>query len=166
MALVGVNKFAEMTVADASLALARQALFSPWPTVRKAAAEKLKTRNRETYVPELLSAMASPTQSRIELFQEPDGRLLYRHAFYRPGQDRDELAVFDTMYDINFSLAPYVSRVRGLNKDQIPVIFSDDGRRATLLPNGTVRSVGPPSLCWDRSAAARSRSVAHSYPAD
>ncbi|MGA2259723.1 MAG: hypothetical protein ABSG53_34025, partial [Thermoguttaceae bacterium] len=93
MALVGVKKFAEMTVADASLALARQALFSPWDTVRKAAVEKLKTRNRETYVPELLSAMASPTQSRVELFQEPDGRLFYRHAFYQPGQERDELVV-------------------------------------------------------------------------
>ena len=109
MALVGVNKFAEMSVADASLALARQALFSPWPAVRKAAVEKLKTRNRETYVPVLLSAMASPTQSRIELFQEPGGRLLYRHAFYRPGQDRDELAVFDTMYDNN-SLCPFLHR--------------------------------------------------------
>ena len=104
MALVGVNKFAEMTVADASLALARQALFSPWPAVRKAAVEKLKTRDRETYVPELLSAMASPTQSRMELFQEPDGRLLYRHAFYRPGQDRDELVVLDTMYDSSFAV--------------------------------------------------------------
>ena len=99
MARVGVDKFAEMTVAEASLALARQALFSPWEAVRKAAVEKLKTRDRETYVPELLSAMASPTQSRIELFQEPDGRLLYRHAFYRPGQERDELAVLDTMYE-------------------------------------------------------------------
>ena len=111
MALVGVNKFAGMTVADASLALARQALFSPWEAVRKAAVEKLKTRNRETYVPGLLSAMQSPTQSRIELFQEPDGRLLYRHAFYRPGQQRDELLVLDTMYQNNFSFAPYVSSV-------------------------------------------------------
>ena len=106
MALVGVEKFAEMTVNDASLALARQALFSPWQAVRKAAAEKLKTRDRETYVPELLSAMASPTQSRMELFQEPDGRLLYRHAFYRPGQERDELLVLDTMYNNTFALSP------------------------------------------------------------
>ena len=74
--------------------------------MRKAAVEKLKTRNRETFVPELLSAMASPTQSRIELFQDPDGRLLYRHAFYQPGQERDELVVLDTMYDNNFAFAP------------------------------------------------------------
>jgi hypothetical protein len=126
-----------MSVADASLALARQALFSPSAKVRKAAVEKLKTRDRETYVPELLSAMASPTQSRMELFQEPDGRLLYRHAFYRPGQDRDELAVFDTMYDSEF--APFL--IPGSGNGPLPLIF-DDGGRAVLLPNGTVRPVG------------------------
>ena len=58
MALVGVEKLDGMTAVEASLALARQALFSPWEAVRKAAVEKLKTRDRETYVPELLSAMA------------------------------------------------------------------------------------------------------------
>ena len=150
MALVGVNKFADMTVADASLALARQALFSPWKSVRNAAAENLKTRNRETYVPELLSAMASPTQSRIELFQEPDGRLLYRHAFYQPGQDRDELAVFDTMYVNNFTFeshlvsSVWISRVPPPIPDNSPTpIIFDDGTRAALLPNGTVQPVGP-----------------------
>ena len=147
MALVGVNKFAEMPVADASVALARQALFSPWPEVRKAAVEKLKTRNRETYVPVLLSAMASPTQSRMALFHDPDGRLLYRHAFYRPGHDRDELVVLDTMYDNNFTFAPYVSSVSVQGK--IPsansprtVIF-DDGSRAKLLANGKLQPDGP-----------------------
>jgi len=148
MALVGVKKFGEMTVADASVALARQALFSPWDTVRKAAVEKLKTRNRETYVPVLLSAMASPTQSRIELFQDPAGRLLYRHAFYRPGQERDELVVLDTMYDNTFNFAPYISSVSNNRQIQSAgdgrrTLIFDDGTRATLLPNGTVRPDGP-----------------------
>ena len=97
--------------------------------------EKLKTRDRETYVPELLSAMASPTQSRIELFQDPDGRLLYRHAFYQPGQERDELVVLDTMYDNNFNFAPYVSSDVGRagQRPTIPLIF-DDGTRASCCP--------------------------------
>jgi len=135
MAQVGVKKFAEMTVAEAPLALARRALFSRWERVRKAAVEKLKARNRETLIPELLSAMASPTQSRAELYQDPAGRLLYRHAFYQPGQERDELVVLDTMYDNSFNFAPYISStsVTGPVTPR-PLIF-DDGTRATLLPN-------------------------------
>jgi hypothetical protein len=113
IAWVGLTHFGEMSVADASLALARQALFSKWPAVRKAAVEKLKHRDRDTYVPALLATMHSPTQSRIELFQEPGGRLLYRHLFYQPGHERDELAVFDTIYDLNATTAPYVSSVSG-----------------------------------------------------
>jgi hypothetical protein len=149
MALAGVNQFAEMTVADASLALARQALLSSWPAVRKAAAEKLKTRNRETYVPELLSAMASPTQSRIELYQEPDGRLFYRHAFYRPGQERDELAVFDTMYGSTFAPSYVLPGIRRSGNGQVLVTF-DDGTQAIRQPDGTMQPVGPQSA-WGQA---------------
>lgn len=165
MALVGVKKFAEMSVADASLALARQALFSPWPTVRQAAVEKLKTRNRETFVPELLSAMASPTQSRMELFRDPDGRLFYRHAFYQPGQERNELLVLDTIYENNVAFNPYISSVSDQRPRSAPnqgprsLIF-DDGTRATALGNGTVQSVGPQtpySTSEIREAAALAR---------
>jgi hypothetical protein len=101
-ALAGINKLAEMPAADASVSLARQALFSPWPAVRQAAVEKLKTRDRETFVPVLLSLMGSPIQSRVELYQDPGtGQILYRHIFYREGQDRDQLAVFDTTYAVD-----------------------------------------------------------------
>ena len=152
MALAGVNHFAEMSVADASLALARQALFSPWEPVRKAAVNKLKTRNRETYVPELLSAMASPTQSRIELFQDPAGRLLYRHAFYQPGQDRDELAVFDTMYGSGVAPSSVLPGIRRSNNGLTLVTF-DDGTQAIRRPDGTMQPVGPPSA-WGQSMVA------------
>jgi hypothetical protein len=106
MALLGVDQFAEMSVADASLALVRQALFSPWPAVCKAAVEKLKARDRETFVPDLLAAMSSPTECRMELFQEPDGRLLCRS-----GQGRDGPVVLDTTYESPF--APYVVPASG-----------------------------------------------------
>ena len=101
-ALAGVNKLATMPAAEASVALARQALFSPWPAVRQAATAKLKTRPRETFVPVLLSAMGSPIQNRIELFEDPaTGQLQSRSIFYRPGQDGDPAAVFDSIYSRN-----------------------------------------------------------------
>ncbi len=112
MALAGVDHFADMRAADASLALARQALFSKWPEVRKEAVQKLKQRDRETFVPQLLAAMHSPIQSRIDAFQEPDGRLFYRQQFYRSGQDRDELMVQDNTYNPGVALPPLLRPAR------------------------------------------------------
>ncbi len=151
MALVGIDHFGDMRAAAASLALARQALFSRWPEVRKAAVQKLKQRERETFVPELLSAMHSPIQSRIEAFQEPDGRLLYRQEFYRTGQDRDELVVLDNFSNNSAILTPsaVVPGVRGANNGQTLVEF-DDGGHVSVLPNGTVLPVGPQSF-YDKS---------------
>ncbi|MGD0900642.1 MAG: polymorphic toxin-type HINT domain-containing protein [Thermoguttaceae bacterium] len=138
-ALTGINKLAEMPAADASVSLARQALFSPWPPVRRAAVEKLKNRDRETFVPVLLSIMGSPIQSRVELFEDPSaGRLLYRHIFYRQGQERDQMAVFDSVY------AP---------DDGTRYLIFDDGTRAVRFPNGQVQLVGETSLWGEREAA-------------
>jgi hypothetical protein len=83
---------------DAALALARQAVFSPWEPVRGAAAESLRKRDPVLYVPSLLSALTTPVQTRAELYQAPNGRLMYRHALYREGQETAELAVFETEY--------------------------------------------------------------------
>lgn len=137
-AFVGVDHFGHMRVADASLALARQALFSKWPTVRKAAIQKLKRREQETFVPELLSAMHSPIQDRIEAFQEPDGHLFYRQEFYRTGQDRDELMVLDNLYNpvlLPSSVAPGPQALVGF----------EDGGHVWIQPNGKVFPVGPQS---------------------
>lgn len=135
MALAGMEKIAAMSAGDASLALARQALFSPWATVRQSAEERLKSRERETYVPALLSAMGSPVQSRVELFEDPGGRLLYRHVFFRQGQQRDELLVLDRMYN------------QVLMDDGQRTVDFGGGTRATFLPSGKVQMEGrKPSL--------------------
>jgi hypothetical protein len=97
-ALLGVETLDQITGYEASVALARQAVFSPWQPVRDAAVEKLKARDVQDYVPPLLSALQSPVQSRAALYQEPSGRLAYRHILYREGQDQRQLAVFDTRY--------------------------------------------------------------------
>jgi hypothetical protein len=147
MALTGVNHFGDMRVTDASLALVRQALFANWPEVRKEARTKLKSRNRETFVPELLSVMHSPVESRIEAFQEPDGRLFYRQAFYRTGQDRDELQVFDNMYNPVYSPSAIRPGIGGKFE-------FDDGGRIEVMPNGKVRPLNPQSA-YDRNMTGR-----------
>jgi hypothetical protein len=97
-AQVGVRMLGNIPGFEASAALARHAVCSPSETVRQAAGETLRSRPYDTFVPGLLSTMASPIQSRCELYQAVNGRVSYRHAFYREGQEVGQLAVFDTDY--------------------------------------------------------------------
>lgn len=95
---LALAKLSEMAAPEVSLALARQAVFSPWPTVRAEAGRLLSVRPFEGFVPELLAAMVTPLAARREIYRSPEGRLIHRLMFYREGRDRGELAVFDTSY--------------------------------------------------------------------
>ncbi|MFH1921363.1 MAG: polymorphic toxin-type HINT domain-containing protein [Planctomycetota bacterium] len=97
-ARLAVEALEKMPTNEASLALARLAVFSPADTVRYEAAKKLSDRNMDGYVPALLSSMSTPVESRAELDVTPRGRLIYRHVLYREGQYQAERAVFDTEY--------------------------------------------------------------------
>jgi hypothetical protein len=83
---------------DASLSLARVAVFSEFETARRAAAEELRDRPMEQYVPTLLAAMHTPIQTQREVVQGRRGRLLYRHVMFREGQNDREIARLETSY--------------------------------------------------------------------
>jgi hypothetical protein len=80
----------------AAQSLARHALYSP--AVREKAAKALTDRDEHSYIPELLAELRSPALAASQLLSTPDGRLLYRHALYADGQDRQQLAVFDQAF--------------------------------------------------------------------
>lgn len=98
VALLVIQALDKMPAKEASLALARLAVFSPLDTVRHEAAEKLSGRKVDGYVPALLSSMSTPVQSQAELDVTPGGRLIYRHVLYREAQYHAERAVFDGEY--------------------------------------------------------------------
>ena len=93
-----VEALSRMSASEASLALARQAVFSRWESVRKSAAESLGSRDRHSFVPALLAAMSTQIRSRMELYEAPGGRMTYRHVFFRQEQDRDAVTVLQTGY--------------------------------------------------------------------
>jgi hypothetical protein len=97
-ALLMVETFSQMRHADAAAALARQAVFSPWDFVRSTAADNLRGRPLETFVPMLLASMYTQAESQTTLMPGPGGRLVHRHAFYREGQQARQLMVLDTAY--------------------------------------------------------------------
>ena len=97
-ALLVVEAVRKMSGHEASLSLARHAVFSPYREVRDEAAAELKHRKLQTFVPELLANMYSPVTSKLDVFRGETGRLMYRHSFIREGQDHREHMVMDTEY--------------------------------------------------------------------
>ncbi|MHC4399777.1 MAG: polymorphic toxin-type HINT domain-containing protein [Planctomycetota bacterium] len=131
-----VEALAEMTCDEASVALARQAVFSPAEPIRALAAEKLKARRLESYVPAVLATMTTPIESQTELVQSVPGRITYRHTLYSEGQDRGQRAVFETEYvGTGAPLGSNDIARRLVPKRVAPMI--DANNRATVL-DGTV----------------------------
>ena len=93
-----VNKLSRWDCPEAAVSLARHAVLLENAEVRKAAAESLKTRPCEQYVPILLGNLCTPASSQAGLFLAADGRLLLRRVSTREGQDQQQATVVDTFY--------------------------------------------------------------------
>jgi len=93
-----VEALGHMTAHEASGALARQAVFSPWDSVRQAAVRCLQAQDLERCVPPLLAMVSTPILTEAEIYNTSRGGLMYRYTFYREAQYHTEKAVFDTEY--------------------------------------------------------------------
>lgn len=102
-ALAAVEVLKDLPGHEAAASLARQTVFSQWPTVRRAAALGLAKRPRDHFVPMLLAELSSPIESRIQTALI-GGRILYRHSFEREGQDAKQVNVLDTSFERRPSL--------------------------------------------------------------
>jgi len=92
MANLVIDRLGHITHTEATMALARQAVFSQWKSARALAAEKLKTRNFEHFVPAVLAVVPTPIRSRRFLYVDGDGSLLYQHVLYQESTNRRLLA--------------------------------------------------------------------------
>jgi len=75
LATTAVDVFGRLPGYEAAQALARQAVFSKWPTVRNQATGQLKSRRLEDFVPDLIGLLVRPaggaTTSEWRMFHEP-----------------------------------------------------------------------------------------------
>lgn len=67
LAKIGVRTLGQIPQYQASRALAGQAVFSPWRTIRSEAIEFLKERKLEDFAPDLLMILAKPIQIRHQI---------------------------------------------------------------------------------------------------
>lgn len=73
-----VERFKHFEGPQASLALAKQAVFSMWPAVREAATRTLKSRKFEDFVPAMIALLATPIETGFQVLLDPSsGVLLY-----------------------------------------------------------------------------------------
>ncbi|MBI3864425.1 MAG: Hint domain-containing protein [Planctomycetia bacterium] len=103
-----VAAFAGMTEFEATIALARQAVFSKWPKIRRQAAEALKARPLDDFVPGLIACTASlistSQASGWAYLCERDGRgqewgvyvLLHSYLVARETDDQFQVSVLNT----------------------------------------------------------------------
>ena len=83
---------------EAAQSLVRHAVFSPSEIIRDAAAKSLQPRKKDDYVPGLLSLLFTPIKSRMDLVRGDNGNMMYRHSFFREGQNERQTLVLDTEY--------------------------------------------------------------------
>jgi hypothetical protein len=95
LALPVIDYLSGISHQDATMALARLAIFSQLKSTRKVAAGKLKPRKLEHFVPQLLSMTATPLRSRRMLYLNGNGSLLYRHVYLSETQSARRMSVFD-----------------------------------------------------------------------
>ena len=94
-----VDTLARIATPEAAVALSRQAVGSPWQEVRESAAQQLRARPLESFVPALLAALYSPIQDDMSLVLSPDGRLFYSHDFKREGHEQKQEQVMQLEVD-------------------------------------------------------------------
>ncbi len=101
LALLLVEKLAQWNDPRATEAIARQAVLSPSDAVRQAAAEKMRTRPKEEYVPQLLALMRSPIQLFVTMNRfgsGPNAQPIFREAMVREDQNSVDVGVRSTYY--------------------------------------------------------------------
>lgn len=81
---------------EGTSALIRQAVFSPWSSVRRAAVIQLRHRDRDHYVPQMLAGMRTPMTARMVAYRSVRGDLVVSPALEREGSDEREQLVLDS----------------------------------------------------------------------
>ena len=114
-----VDVLSQMKLVEANRSLARQAVLSPYVTVREAAAKTLRSRPPESYVPLLMESLHTPIQSQVRLFVGRSGVRLTQ-LLSSEAKDVRQLAARDSQVAFNVR-RPSIIVLGGV---QNPLLFS------------------------------------------
>ena len=131
MAELFLDVLSNMKLVEADRYLARQAVLSPYVTIREAAAKKLRSRPPESYVPMLMESLHTPIQSQVRLFVGRSGVRL-THLLYSETKDVRQLAA--GIHKLCFVNRPAINHMR-----PIPRSVSSGTKTTWSTPRVTVR---------------------------
>lgn len=165
LATMALEAISSMPQHEATLSLARHALYARWENTRGMAASLLKLRNEQEYVPALLASMFTPIISRTEIYAGRGGQLVYRHSLAREGQDATRVSVLDRAYqrmarpggDAGDTAARALANAQQLAEQRELAIAAENARTAAqnarvaeILAMTTGERFGPkPELWWE-----------------
>lgn len=98
VAAKALDTLSGMSAPEASLALARVAVYAALPEIREYAGNRLRGRAFEHYVPGMLAALATTIEARENVAVDADGRLVHQQVLVREGQDASQVLVRGTEY--------------------------------------------------------------------
>jgi hypothetical protein len=93
-----VDHIASIDSLEAVDSLCRFAVFHPNQSIREAAADHLKARERFDYVPEMLASMVTPWISRFEVAANNRGQIVYRHSLFQQEQESHRVLQQDEVF--------------------------------------------------------------------
>ena len=135
--LAVVRLLSEMPDHEATMSLARHAVFSSSDEVREAAAEQLAKRPIHDYAPWLLSGLVSPIKSRYWIESLPGGGLRYLRDFYR----EDANHRYTLREDKLFAPGPDIIFMRGFGNPDIREAKIVDGIDPRLTPRAMAQNL-------------------------
>jgi hypothetical protein len=98
-----VDTLKHMEGPAASLALAKQGVFSSWLEVRKSASQALHGRKFEDFVPALISLLATPAQGEYRMLYDPSrGVLLYSYIMATEMENQFQVAALNVVSQVVF----------------------------------------------------------------
>jgi hypothetical protein len=148
----------QMPHQEAVESLIRHAVQSPWAQVRENAAEHLKQRKRECYVPTMLAEMYTPVVTRTIVMPTARGEIGYRHLFAREGQDQRQIMILDTAYQ-------RVALQGGDGQDSLSRILRDTSNRVLAREWNVARANRTTQSRNERIAAALTAATGEQLPA-
>jgi len=94
--LAVIAALAEIDAEEATMSLARHAAFHKSDRVRAAAAETLRSRSMDLFVPKMLAAMYTPVEIQSDITSDASGNFVVSQTFKREGQEQRQEAVVET----------------------------------------------------------------------
>ncbi len=165
LATLALEAVSSMPQHEATLSLARHALYAEWESTRELAASLLKLRNEQEYVPALLASMFTPIISRAEIYEGRGGQLVYRHSLAREGRDATQVSVLDRAYqriarqggDAGDTAARALANAQRIAQQREQAIANENARTAAqnervaeILTLTTGEQFGPkPEIWWE-----------------